>query len=141
MIDNAEQRGLKISVGGDPRITILGRYLRKFKLDELPQLINVVKGEMSLVGPRPEVPEYIKEYPLAVKNKILSMLPGITDFAAIQFRDENEMLKDTDDPHRKYVEEILPIKIDYYLKYIESRSLWIDFVIIIKTITILLKRW
>ncbi|RMH61538.1 MAG: sugar transferase [Zetaproteobacteria bacterium] len=133
MVMNAESIGPKVTSDGDPRITRSGRWLRKYKLDELPQLINVLKGEMSLVGPRPEVPEYVAHYPADVREQVLSVPPGITDFAAIEFRDENTMLEHAADPQRTYLERILPIKLKLYLKYVRERSLWTDFVLILRT--------
>lgn len=133
MVMNAESIGPKVTSDGDPRITRSGRWLRKYKLDELPQLINVLKGEMSLVGPRPEVPEYVAHYPADVREQVLSVPPGITDFAAIEFRDENAMLEHAADPQRTYLERILPIKLKLYLKYVRERSLWTDFVLILRT--------
>jgi lipopolysaccharide/colanic/teichoic acid biosynthesis glycosyltransferase len=134
MVTDAESKGLKITVGGDPRITKSGHFLRKYKLDELPQLFNVLFGTMSLVGPRPEVQEYIDAYPDDIKSKVLSVRPGITDYASIEFRNENEILKNAEDPHKSYINEILPIKQKYYLKYIEEQSFITDIHIIFKTI-------
>ncbi|NOY72927.1 MAG: sugar transferase [Gammaproteobacteria bacterium] len=134
MIQDAESNGGKITIGADPRITKSGKFLRKYKLDELPQLLNVLKGEMSLVGPRPEVPEYVAIYPEDVRKKVLSVPPGITDFAAIEYRDENALLARASDPEREYVEKVLPEKLDYYLEYVEKRSIWLDFTLIIRTL-------
>ena len=134
MVTDAENRGGKITYSGDPRITSAGQFLRRFKLDELPQLINVVKGEMSLVGPRPEVPEYVAHYPPPDREKVLSVPPGITDNASLEFRDENELLAGKTDVDRVYREEILPIKLDYYIKYVENRSFGEDLRVIMKTI-------
>ena len=131
--------GLKITVGSDPRITRAGLFLRQYKLDELPQLINVLKGEMSLVGPRPEVPEYVAEYPVAVRSLVLSVLPGITDHASIEFRDENAMLASAEDPHHTYVHDILPVKLGYYTSYVKNRTLLSDLCIIIKTLGVVFK--
>lgn len=134
MVTDAERLGLKITTGNDPRVTRCGKLLRKSKLDELAQLFNVLRGEMSLVGPRPEVPEYVEHYPEHDKNRILSVPPGITDLASIEFRSENELLATRADPHKVYIEEILPIKINYYLRYVEQRSLLGDLKIILKTL-------
>lgn len=134
MIVDAERFGKQITIGADARITNSGRFLRKYKLDELPQLINVLRGEMSLVGPRPEVPRYVKEYTDIEKKIIFSVLPGITDYASIEYKAENDVLGMAKDPEKAYIEEILPIKISYYKKYVNERSLWIDFKIILKTI-------
>jgi lipopolysaccharide/colanic/teichoic acid biosynthesis glycosyltransferase len=134
MIVDAELKGLKITVGKDPRITSVGYKLRKYKLDELPQLFNVLFGTMSLVGPRPEVREYIDLYPEDIKVKVLSIKPGITDLASIEFKDENEMLSLSDNPHSTYINEILPIKQKYYIKYVDDKSIFLDIKIIFLTL-------
>ena len=134
---DAEKKGMQITVGQDGRITKEGRWLRKFKIDELPQLINVLVGEMSLVGPRPEVPKYVAYYNDYQRN-ILKVRPGITDLASIEFRAENDLLGKSIDPEKTYIEEIMPAKFNLNLKYIESMSLFNDFKIIIKTIVVLL---
>jgi lipopolysaccharide/colanic/teichoic acid biosynthesis glycosyltransferase len=139
MIVDAESKGLKITVGNDPRITNSGHFLRRTKLDELAQLFNVLGGTMSLVGPRPEVQEYIDAYPEDIKKKVLSVKPGITDYASIEFKDENKMLEDSVDPAKTYIEKILPSKQQYYLKYIEDQSFILDIKLILKTIFIILK--
>jgi lipopolysaccharide/colanic/teichoic acid biosynthesis glycosyltransferase len=126
--------GLPLTVGDDIRITKYGRFLRKFKLDELPQLINVLKGDMSLVGPRPEVPRYVAAYPEDVKKFVLSVRPGITDFAAIEFKDENEILRASTDPEKDYLEKILPRKLAYYQEYVRRRSLLLDMYLIFRTL-------
>jgi lipopolysaccharide/colanic/teichoic acid biosynthesis glycosyltransferase len=133
MVTDAEKHGLKVTVGSDPRITNCGRFLRKYKLDELPQLFNVIAGEMSLVGPRPEVREYVECYPEKLRTKVLSVRPGITDLAAIEYLDENQLLANSKDPEKTYIEEIMPIKLDYYSIYIEKQNLWLDFCLILKT--------
>ncbi|MBL3590169.1 MAG: sugar transferase [gamma proteobacterium endosymbiont of Lamellibrachia anaximandri] len=130
---DAEKLGPKVTVGADPRITRSGQFLRKSKLDELPQLFNVVMGQMSLVGPRPEVPEYVAHYPAEIHDKVFSVPPGITDLASIEFRNENAMLEGADDPVATYLNEIMPIKLDYYVSYVEQRSLWLDLQIIFRT--------
>jgi len=135
MVLNAEKLGNKVTTGDDPRITPIGHVLRKYKFDELPQLINVLKGEMSLVGPRPEVPEYVEFYPDNVRNIVLSVPPGMTDRASIEFVNENEILSGSEDPVNDYKNKILPIKLDFYVDYVEQRSLYLDFTLIIKTIT------
>ena len=132
MRTGADKRGL-ITVGEkDSRITRVGYFLRKYKLDELPQLINVLKGEMSLVGPRPEVRKYVDLY-TPEQRKVLSVVPGITDYASIEYVDENRILGGVTDPDKVYVEEILPDKIRYNMKYIEHRSLKEYFKIIFLT--------
>ena len=137
MVVDAEKQGAKVTMGGDSRITQTGQWLRKYKIDELPQLINVLKGEMSLVGPRPEVPEYVAFYSEQQKKTVLSVLPGITDIASIEFRNENDLLVGSRDPIKDYKEKILPIKIAYYEEYVLKRSLWLDFKIIFKTMYVI----
>ncbi len=128
----AEASG-QLTVGGrDPRITMPGRFLRKYKLDELPQLINVLRGDMSLVGPRPEVPKYVALYTDDQRN-VLQIRPGITDFASLKYIDENEILGRADDPEKVYLREIMPAKLALNLKYLEDRSFLIDLKIIILT--------
>lgn len=139
MVVDAEAKGAKITTDRDSRITRVGYFLREYKLDELPQLFNVLKGEMSLVGPRPEVPEYIKFYPNDMKKAVLSVPPGITDRASIEFRDESKILADSIDPIKDYREKILPIKLSYYKKYVQERSLWMDFGLIIGTFGAILR--
>lgn len=134
MVNDAENKGEKITVGNDKRITKSGKFLRKHKLDELPQLLDVLYGDMSLVGPRPEVPEYMNVYPNDLRHKVLSVKPGITDQASIEMKDENQLLSRYADPKKAYIEEILPIKQKYYLSYVENRNLLLDIQIILKTI-------
>ncbi len=134
MVLDAEKLGNKVTTGDDPRITPIGRVLRKYKLDELPQLINVLKGEMSLVGPRPEVPEFVAFYPEETRNIVLSVPPGMTDKASIEFVNENDLLSGSEDPLSDYKNKVLPIKQKYYVEYVKERSLWLDFSLIIKTV-------
>ena len=134
MIADAEQRGLQITVGTDGRVTRVGQWLRKYKLDELPQLLDVWLGHMSLVGPRPEVPRYVACYPANVRGLVLSVRPGITDKASIEFKDENLILGRAADPDRAYVDEILPIKLAYYQEYVNSRSFFGDIALILITL-------
>ncbi len=123
-----------ITVGArDPRITALGFYLRKYKLDELPQLINVLNGSMSLVGPRPELKKFTDLYSIEQQH-VLSVKPGITDFASIAFRNENEMLEGKEDPIDFYIREIMPQKLTINLQYIREQSFFIDLKIILQTI-------
>jgi len=131
---DAERLGLQITVGKDQRVTKTGRFLRRYKLDELPQLINVTIGDMSLVGPRPEVPKYVDCYPPEIRKIVFSVRPGITDQASIEFRDEANYLSRSADPEQTYVKEVLPIKLGYYTRYVESRSFLGDIRIICKTI-------
>jgi len=126
-------KDLQITVGTDPRITRTGRWLRNYKLDELPQLLDVVRGKMSLVGPRPEVPKYVEHYPPDVKQIVLSVRPGITDNASIKYRDENDILAEADDPEREYIEKVMPVKLEYYMRYVEERSMAGDLAIILRT--------
>lgn len=118
----ADKQGL-ITVGGrDPRITRIGYFIRKYKLDELPQLFNVLKGDMSLVGPRPEVRKYVNLY-TDEQRKVLSVRPGITDYASIEYVDENKILGKAEDWEKTYVELIIPQKIQYNMRYIEHRNI------------------
>ena len=140
MVLNAEKKGKQITVGADSRITTAGVFLRKYKLDELPQLIDVLVGDMSLVGPRPEVPKYIDCYSDNEKHDVLSVKPGITDNASIEFRDENELLASSKDPEATYIYEVLPKKIALYRKYVRERSFFDDVIIIFKTIFLIIKK-
>lgn len=126
--------GPQITASGDARVTRAGRWLRASKLDELPQLIDVLAGDMSLVGPRPEVPRYMALYPEDARRLILSVRPGITDRAAIEFRDEERLLAASADPERTYVEVVMPVKQRFYLDYVASRSLWGDLCILRDTL-------
>ena len=133
MVVDADKKGL-ITVGGrDPRITRSGYFIRKYKLDELPQLINVLVGDMSLVGPRPEVRKYVDLY-TNKQQKVLSVKPGITDYASIEYMDENEILGKSNDPEKTYIEEIMPEKIKYNMKYIQNKNLFEYFKIILLTV-------
>jgi lipopolysaccharide/colanic/teichoic acid biosynthesis glycosyltransferase len=132
MHNDADKTGLLTVGGRDPRITTIGYYLRKFKLDELPQLFNVLFGSMSVVGPRPEVRKYVELYTLK-QQKVLLVKPGITDWASIVYRDENVILEKSSNPERDYIQLILPDKIRYNLIFIEKRSLTEYFRIIITT--------
>ena len=123
MITDADKKGLLITVGGkDPRVTKSGYFIRKYKLDELPQLINVVWGDMSLVGPRPEVRKYVELYNNE-QRKVLTVKPGITDYASIEYIDENKILGESEDPEKTYIEIIMPEKIRHNMKYINNKSL------------------
>lgn len=133
MVTDAEKIGKQITVGNDNRITDVGKFIRKCKMDELPQLINVLTGEMSLVGPRPEVPRYVEMYD-EYQAQILLVKPGITDYASIEFKNENEILKDSKNPEKKYIEEIIPHKIELNMKYIKNISLKEDIKLICKTV-------
>lgn len=132
MRKDADKKGL-ITVGGhDPRITKIGYFIRKYKLDELPQLFNVLKGDMSLVGPRPEVEKYTRLY-TPEQRKVLSVVPGITDWASIEYVDENVILGKAEDPDKAYIEQVMPDKIKYNMKYINNRSVGEYFKIIFTT--------
>lgn len=133
MVRGADQMGRQITAGADPRITRVGHWLRKTKIDELPQLINVIKGEMSLVGPRPELPKYVEMFRDDF-TEILSIRPGITDIASIRFRDEASILGRAEDPEREYVTRVLPEKIELAKKYIGQSSLVLDAILIAKTL-------
>lgn len=126
--------GLAVSTTHDSRVTRVGRFLRKTKLDELPQLYNVLAGDMALVGPRPEVPEYAKLWPKEDAKVIVSALPGITDPVAVAYRNEADILAEADDPERFYIEELLPKKAHAYADYIRQRSLLSDMKVIAKTL-------
>ncbi len=127
-------KGSLITVGGrDPRITKIGYFIRKFKIDELPQLFNVLTGDMSLVGPRPEVRKYVDLY-TEEQKKVLSVRPGITDYASIEYVDENEILGKSSDPDKTYIDEIMPAKIKLNMKYIENQTLKEYFKIIFLTV-------
>jgi len=128
----ADKKGL-ITVGGrDPRITYSGYFIRKYKIDELPQLLNVLKGDMSIVGPRPEVRKYVDLY-TDEQRLVLSIRPGITDYASIEYIDENEILGKSSDPEKTYIEDIMPEKIKYNMKYINNKTLFEYFKIIFLT--------
>jgi lipopolysaccharide/colanic/teichoic acid biosynthesis glycosyltransferase len=133
MVVNASDIGPSVTTDVDPRVTRVGKILRKYKLDELPQLIDVFLGDMSLVGPRPEVPKYVDAYSEIDKRVIFSVKPGITDKASIEFRNENELIANVCDADRVYIEKILPCKLQYYHEYVETHSLWLDIKIIFKT--------
>jgi lipopolysaccharide/colanic/teichoic acid biosynthesis glycosyltransferase len=128
-----------LTVGSrDPRITNIGYYLRKYKLDELPQLFNVFLGEMSFVGPRPEVKKYTDLY-TKEQQKVLQVRPGITDYASIKYRNENDMLSASDDPEKLYIEEIMPEKLNLNLKYINDNNVFKDIKIIFDTFHAIIK--
>lgn len=134
----ADRQGL-ITVGGrDPRITLIGYFIRKYKLDELPQLFNVLKGDMSLVGPRPEVRKYVDLY-TDEQRRVLSVRPGITDYASIEYVDENKILGQAEDADKAYQEQIMPDKIRYNMRYIDNRSIKEYFKIIFLTFRSILR--
>jgi lipopolysaccharide/colanic/teichoic acid biosynthesis glycosyltransferase len=133
MVVDAERKGGQITVGRDPRVTRLGHWLRRLKLDELPQLFNVVAGDMSLVGPRPEVPQYVALYS-EQQRQVLCLVPGVTDPASIRYREEAALLAQRRDAERAYVEEVMPDKIRINLEYAARASVWTDFLVILKTL-------
>jgi lipopolysaccharide/colanic/teichoic acid biosynthesis glycosyltransferase len=129
MRPNADN-GSQITIGNrDPRITRIGYFIRRFKIDEFPQFINVIKGDMSIVGPRPEVPRYVKLY-TAEQKKVLAAKPGITDYASLAYFNENEILAKAADPQKAYLEQIMPAKIELNQRYLSDPSLFKDFKII-----------
>ena len=130
-------KGSLVTIGGhDPRVTRSGSFIRKFKSDELPQLINVFLGDMSLVGPRPEVRHYV-DYWTPEQMHVLDVRPGITDPASIKFRNENELMEKADDPEKYYIEVIMQEKIKLYLEYVEKHSFWYDLGLIFKTFKVI----
>ena len=136
MVVDADKVGPSVTSGDDVRITKVGKVIRKTKIDELPQLLNVLKGNMSLVGPRPEVMKFVKKKQEEYK-KVLSVKPGITDLAAIEFRDEESMMEQYEDKERGYIQHILPKKIELYYKYIDTISFFNDVKIILQTLKVL----
>jgi lipopolysaccharide/colanic/teichoic acid biosynthesis glycosyltransferase len=126
--------GLQITVGADQRITRVGGFLRGSKLDELPQLIDVWVGAMSLVGPRPEVPRYVAHYPADLRAKVLSVRPGITDIASIEYRDESSVLARSPNPEQAYIHEVLPHKLALAASYVDQASVWMDIKLIARTV-------
>lgn len=133
MVVDAESIGGSSTSEDDPRITKIGNFLRRYKLDELPQLINVLKGEMSIVGPRPQVPWAVELYNDDEKL-LFSVRPGITDYASIRFKNEGDILMGSSDPDKDYLEKIAPEKLKLGLEYVNNRTLWIDIKIIFSTI-------
>ena len=136
MVVDAERRGLLLTVGNDARVTPIGRLLRSSKLDELPQLINVIRGEMSLVGPRPEVPRYVALY-TPEQRRVLTLVPGVTDPASIAYLDEATILGRAADPERAYIEEIMPRKLEINLSYAATATLRRDIALILRTLGVI----
>ena len=134
MVADAPQRGLGLTVGADARITRVGRWLRRTRLDELPQLIDVLAGTMSLVGPRPELPQYVAHYPAALRTQALAVRPGITSLGALEFLDEAELLARAADPEREYIEVILPRKAQLAADYAAQASLRGDLAVLGRTL-------
>jgi len=139
MYTDSDRAGLLTIGDHDSRITRVGCWLRKYKIDELPQLINILKGEMSFVGPRPEVLKYVALYD-ASQIKVLSVKPGITDWASIQYIDENQLLATVEDPESFYINTIIPSKITQNLKYIDHHNIWVDLKIISYTLKSIIRR-
>ena len=133
MVVDADKKGLQITVGRDSRVTRVGAFLRKTKLDELAQLLNVLCGQMSFVGPRPEVPRYVELY-TPYQRQVLLVRPGITDYASIAYRNENDLLAGADDPERMYIETIMPDKIELNMTYLREISPLADLRLILKTV-------
>jgi lipopolysaccharide/colanic/teichoic acid biosynthesis glycosyltransferase len=140
MVVGADKMGPAVTSGDDKRITRIGRFLRKYKLDELPQLINVIKGDMSLVGPRPEVEKYAKYYQKDFEEILNCTRPGITDYATLEFRNEEEILARYSDKERAYIEEILPKKLELNKKYCNDIGFLTDLKIIFKTLWRIVKK-
>ena len=140
MVADAPQRGPALTVGEDPRITRAGHWLRRTRLDELPQLLDVLAGDMSLVGPRPEVPRYVQHYPPGLRERALAVRPGITDPSSLAFLDESSLLAAAADPEREYIEHILPRKLQCAADYADHASLWTDLRVIWRTLGVLVKQ-
>jgi lipopolysaccharide/colanic/teichoic acid biosynthesis glycosyltransferase len=140
MRGNADKLGPTLTIGTDPRVTRVGTWLRRHKLDELPQLWDVLLGDMSLVGPRPEVPRYVAYYPPELRDVVLSVRPGITDVASIVFRDESALLGRSSNPEVTYLELVLPAKLRENAQYVRENSLRGDVVIIARTLVALVPR-
>ncbi|MDF1524273.1 MAG: sugar transferase [Trueperaceae bacterium] len=136
---DAERMGGQLTVGADPRVTGVGRMLRATKIDELPQLIDVLKGDMALVGPRPEVPRFVAHY-TAAQRRVLEVRPGITDPASIAYRDEGDVLARAVDPEHAYLDEVMPHKLAINLAYLERRTLASDIGVIFATLARLVRR-
>jgi len=139
MVADAERRGASSTSGDDPRLTCVGGWLRRYKLDEVPQLINVLRGEMSLVGPRPQVPWAVERYS-PVERRVLSVRPGMTDYASLAFINEGEILRGSHDPDRDYFEKIHPDKMRLSLKYVDEMSLRTDLSILAATLASVVRR-
>ena len=140
MTVDAEQRGPQLTVGADARVTRAGRLLRANRLDELPQFLDVLAGDMSLVGPRPDVPRYVDQWPPALRERVLAVRPGITDPASLKFRDEATLLAQAADPEREYMDVILPRKLALSADYADHASLWTDLAVIGRSVGVLLFR-
>ncbi len=137
---DAPRRGPAVTVGEDARITRSGRWLRHYRIDELPQLLDVLAGDMSLVGPRPEVPRFVAHYPAGLRERVLAVRPGITDPASLEHIDEATMLADAADPERAYIETILPHKLERQADYAAHATLASDLAVILRTVRVLIAR-
>ena len=140
MVQDAPSRGPAITVGDDARITRAGAWLRRSKLDELPQLLDVLAGDMSLVGPRPEVPQYVALYPAELRKRVLAVRPGITDPVSLRFADEGALLARSADPEREYREVLLPAKLHAAAAYAADATLWSDLGVLARTLWWLVRR-
>jgi lipopolysaccharide/colanic/teichoic acid biosynthesis glycosyltransferase len=140
MAVDAERRGPQLTVGADARVTRAGRVLRANRLDELPQFLDVLAGDMSLVGPRPDVPRYVDQWPAELRKRVLAVRPGITDPASLKFRDEATLLAQAADPEREYMDVILPRKLALAADYADHASLWTDLAVIGRSVGVLLFR-
>ena len=137
---DAPAAGPAITAHADERVTRAGRWLRRYRIDELPQLIDVLRGDMSLVGPRPEVPRFVALYPPELRAKVLAVRPGITDPASLEFVDEGALLAGSPDPERAYVETVLPRKLQRQVEYVEQATWWSDLGVMARTLRVLLAR-
>jgi lipopolysaccharide/colanic/teichoic acid biosynthesis glycosyltransferase len=137
-MERGSDKGSQITIGNDSRITNVGHFIRKYKIDELPQLINILKGEMSVVGPRPEVKKYVDLYSKE-QLLVLSVLPGLSDYASIEYFDEQTILGKALNPDEEYVNVVMPAKLKLNLKYIKEKSILTDFKIILKTVNKIVK--
>jgi lipopolysaccharide/colanic/teichoic acid biosynthesis glycosyltransferase len=137
---DAESFGPQLTVGADARVTRAGAFLRAHRLDELPQFLDVLAGDMSLVGPRPDVPRYVEQWPPALRERVLAVRPGMTDPASLEFRDEASLLARAADPEREYLEVILPRKLARAADYADHASLWSDLAVIGRSVRVLLAR-
>ena len=140
MAVDAEKRGPQLTVGADARVTRVGRVLRANRLDELPQFLDVLAGDMSLVGPRPDVPRYVDQWPADLRERVLAVRPGITDPASLKFRDEATLLAQAADPEREYMDVILPRKLALSADYADHASLWTDLAVLGRSVGVLLFR-
>jgi lipopolysaccharide/colanic/teichoic acid biosynthesis glycosyltransferase len=139
MLAGTEKLGKYFICEHDTRITRVGKILRKYKIDELPQLFNVLRGEMSLVGPRPMIPKIVDQYPPSVRKVVLSVPPGITGIDSIVYIDESEMLESVSNPTQLYTNQIIPMKLYYYLNYVRMHNIWLDLQIIFLTLVYIIR--